>query len=200
MKKRHLGIITEVVPGGSWACKLKDSIFSLNMMTGKSRILYLGKLLIWGLVSSGFGSSALLLPYPHLRPRGLSYRAQLSHKQTCRLGLPRALGSKAISPGIDRVRNYLQSASSQTGCQKRRSLGAPGGSMVPFWGPKAPHVQSRNERLTTLAILNYNHQFSFLSSPLDRAESVSWKSQSSCSINVEWTEEFWRLVAQCGYT
>lgn len=29
---------------------LKDSIFSLNVMGGRSRILYLGKPLIWGLV------------------------------------------------------------------------------------------------------------------------------------------------------
>lgn len=170
MKKRHLGVITEVTPRGSWACKLKDSIFSLNMMTGKSRILYLGKLLIWGLVKFWFWQQR---PSPALPP------PQATWAQLQSTALAQAKPADLASPGFWGAEQFLQGLTGwETTCNQQvakpdaRREGAREHQVRA--GPKAPHIQSHKEYLTTLAILNCNHWFSYLSSPLDWAGSVSW--------------------------
>lgn len=69
MEKRHLGTITEVTRGRSWACKLKSSIFSLNRTGGRSGYYIWEKRWFGVWWSSGFGST-ILLPRPHPRPHG----------------------------------------------------------------------------------------------------------------------------------
>ena len=48
VERRHSGLITEVIPGGSRACKLEDSLFNLNVPGGRARIRYFGQTVDWG--------------------------------------------------------------------------------------------------------------------------------------------------------